>query len=538
MKKHTLSVVLLCLSFLSFAEELERTAVKSTLKTATVFLSKAQLTHTATANVPVGTTILEFGGHTAYLDPQSLQVSGQGNFTIISVSHEKIYTNQAEPPARIKAVKDSLEAIQEKIDFNNRMVEVLNKEEQLLMANQQMKGQNSNLTASDLEDMADFFRDRMEDIILERAGYHKKTAKLKKRQSEFMLQLNEYNQTLNKPHTNILVTVSAKAATSAQFEISYITSNAGWTPQYDIRAKDTKSPVTLAYKAMVVQQTGMDWNNVRLTLSTSNPSANGVKPELSPWFVNFYQPVVLYKSKENAKVAAPVTRSMDAASGVYADEVQANYSLTTADFTTEVETTLAIEFDIALPYNVPNGGKGQLVDIKNIDLPASYDYSTVPKLETTAFLMARIVEWEKYNLLNGTANIYFEGTFVGTSYIDPNNTNDTLAISLGKDSRIVVERNVVKDFTTKRTIGTNKKDEYAYDIVIRNTKKEAITIIVEDQYPISQQNQIEVELLESTGATVNATTGKLTWKLTINPGDTKTLRLKYSIKYPKDKQVR
>jgi uncharacterized protein (TIGR02231 family) len=538
MKKHSLTVVLFCLSLFSFADELERTTVKSTLKTATVFLSKAQLTHTASTNVPAGTTILEFGGHTAYLDPQSLQVSGQGNFTIISVSHEKIYTNHAEPPARIKAVKDSLETIQEKIDFNNRMAEVLNKEEQLLMANQQMKGQNSNLTASDLEDMADFFRDRMEDIILERAAYHKKTAKLKSRQADFMLQLNEYNQTLNKPHTNILVTVSAKAATSAQFEIRYITSNAGWTPQYDIRAKDSKSPVTLAYKAMVVQQTGMDWNNVRLTLSTSNPSANGVKPELYPWYVNFYYPVAMYKSKDNAKVAAPVTRSMDSASGVYAVDEEANYAFTTADFTTEVETTLAIEFDIAIPYSVPNGGKGQLVDIKNIDLPASYDYSSVPKLETSTFLMARITEWEKYNLLNGTANIYFEGTFIGTSYIDPNNTNDTLSISLGKDSRIVVERNIVKDFTTKRTIGSNKKEEYAYDIVIRNTKKEAITIIVEDQYPISQQNQIEVELLESSGAVVNTTTGKLTWKLTINPGETKTLRLKYSLKYPKDKQVR
>lgn len=538
MKKTLLIVASFCLSIFSFAEELERTSVKSTLKTATVFLSKAQLSHTASASVPAGTTILEFAGHTTFLDPQSIQVSGQGNFTIVSVSHEKIYTKPAEPPARIKSVQDSLDNLQEKIDFNNRMVEVLNKEEQLIMANQQMKGQNSNLTASDLEDMADFFRDRMEDIILERADFHKKNIKLKKRQAEFMLQLNEYNQTLNKPHTNILVTVSAKAATTASFEISYITSNAGWTPQYDIRAKDTKSAVTLAYKAQVVQQTGIDWNNVRLTLSTSNPSVNGVKPELYPWYVNFYQPVVMYKNKENAKVAAPVTRSMDNASGVYADEVQANYALTTADFTTEVETTLAIEFDIALPYNVPNGGKGQLVDIKNIDLPATYDYSTVPKLETTAFLMARIVDWEKYNLLNGTANIYFEGTFVGTSYIDPNNTNDTLAISLGKDSRIVVERNVVKDFTTKRTLGSNKKDEYAYDLVIRNTKKEAITIIVEDQYPISQQNQIEVELLESTGAVVNPTTGKLTWKLTINPGETKTLRLKYSLKYPKDKQIR
>lgn len=534
MKNRLFAVLLSIVPMLSWAEE-DRIAVTSTLKAATVFLTKAQLTHTASVSLPTGTSVLEFTGHTTSMDAQSLQVSGQGNFIIISVGYESIYTKAAEPPTRIKALQDSIDLTQDKIDFNTRMIEVLNKEEQLLLANQQMKGQNSNLNASDLEDMADFFRDRMEDIILERADYNKKNIKLRKRIHEFNWQLDAYNQSVNKPQTSILVTVSAKAAGSASFEIRYITTQAGWSPQYDIRAKDTKSPVQLAYKAMVMQQTGLDWNNVRLTLSTSNPSANGIKPELYPWYINFYQPVAVYK-KESLKMAAPATRQANA-DVLYEESITAGNALTTADFTTEVTTTLALEFDIALPYSVPNGGKGQLVDIKNIELPATYDYATVPKMETAAFLMARILEWEKYNLLNGPANVYFEGTFVGTSYIDPNNTNDTLHISLGKDTRLVIERNTVKEFTTKRTLGSNKKDEYAYDIVLRNTKKEAITIFVEDQQPLSQQNQIEVELVESAGALIDPTTGKLTWKLQIAPGETKTLRLRYTIKYPKDKQI-
>src|SRR5204862_4822112 len=130
-------------------------------------------------------------------------------------------------------------------------------------------------------------------------------------------------------------------------------------------------------------------------------------------------------------------------------------------------TSLNTEFDIALPYSVNSSNKPTLVDIRNYEMKADYQYSVAPKLDADAFLMARATGWEEFSLLPGEANVFFEGTFVGKSFIDPNNIKDTLSISLGRDKRIVVKREKLKDFSSRKLIGTNQKESYAYEISVR-----------------------------------------------------------------------
>lgn len=537
MKKSILFlVVLLSSSIAIFAQENTITATP-TIKEVTVFLSRAQVETFTPITLEAGKTVIRLQNQTTFLDPQSIQVSGKGDFIILSVEHETDYLKKGIKPAKIQTLEDSIDRYAMLIDFNNQINEVLVKEEQLISANQNIKGQNTNLTAKELSDMADFFRERLEEIREEIIDNKILIRQYQTKLNNFNNQLAEYNQNANQPSSTILVTVSAKTELSGSLTTTYITRNAGWYPLYDIRAKDTKSPVQLAYKAQVMQNTGYDWKNVKIVLSTSNPAVGGNKPELNNWYVDIYDPSV-------AKVRTPRyseeayesdKKSSEAAS--YSLSTQATPAKSVAEYTSEVETTLSVEFAIGLPYTVLSGGKGQQVDIKNIDLPADYQYAVVPKLELSAFLLARITKWDTYNILSGNANIYFEGTFVGKTFIDASNTMDTLSISLGRDPRIVVERNLITDYTSKKMIGTNRKEEYGYEIVIRNTKKEAITIVVEDQYPISQNSSLEVELIESSGAVVDATKGKLTWKLDIAAAETKKIILKYSVKYPKDKRV-
>lgn len=541
MKKNILLLAVLLLgSIATFAQENAITATPA-IKQVTVFLSRAQVETYTPISIEAGKTVIRLQNQTTFLDPQSIQVSGKGDFIILSVEHETDYLKKGIKSTKIQTLEDSIDRYSMLIDFNNQINEVLVKEEQLILANQNIKGQNTNLTAKELSEMADFFRERIEEIREEIIDNKILIKKYQTNLNSFKNQLTEYNQTANQPSSTILVTVSAKTALSGSLTTTYITSNAGWYPLYDIRAKDTKSPVQLAYKAQVVQNTGYDWKNVKIILSTSNPAVGGNKPELSNWYVNIYDPsTIRYKKAEKANYApAAETEDMKAvrSDSFYwsnKDDVEAN---SVAAFTSEVETTLSIEFAIGLPYTILSGGKGQQVDIKNIDLPADYQYAVVPKLELSAFLLARITKWDTYNILSGNANIYFEGTFVGKTYIDASNTMDTLSISLGRDPRIVVERNLITDYTSKKMIGTNRKEEYGYEIIIRNTKKEAITIVVEDQYPISQNSSLEVLLTESSGATNDPITGKLSWKLDIPAAETKKLVLKYSVKYPKDKKV-
>ncbi|HAS43511.1 MAG TPA: hypothetical protein DCS93_23730, partial [Microscillaceae bacterium] len=200
-------------------------------------------------------------------------------------------------------------------------------------------------------------------------------------------------------------------------------------------------------------------------------------------------------------------------------------------------STFATKFDISLPYSIPSNGQPQLVDIKNHTMKTIYAHSAVPKLDKDAFLMAQLVDWEKYNLLSGKANIYFEGTFIGETYLNANNTQDTLAISLGRDKRVIIDRKQIKDFSRKKFLGSNIKQTYGYEIALRNTKSTAVNITIEEQIPVSKNNKISVELLEAKGAKVDPVTGKITWKITLKPKETKKLYLKYSIKYPKKKQI-
>jgi uncharacterized protein (TIGR02231 family) len=170
-------------------------------------------------------------------------------------------------------------------------------------------------------------------------------------------------------------------------------------------------------------------------------------------------------------------------------------------------------------------------------LNANFEHYTVPKLEGAAFLLARISDWEKLNLIPGTANIFFEGNYVGQSTIDPNITGDTLNCSLGRDKKVVVKRNKLKDQTSSKLIGGEKTQTYTYEIVLRNLRKEPIVVHVFDQYPLSQDKEIIVDPNASGSPLKNEERGEWHWKLNIGNGDSKQLKVGYTVRYPKEKQV-
>jgi TonB-dependent SusC/RagA subfamily outer membrane receptor len=203
------------------------------------------------------------------------------------------------------------------------------------------------------------------------------------------------------------------------------------------------------------------------------------------------------------------------------------------DYVTVSENDLDITYDIDLPYDVPTNGKQQIATLKETSLNGVFKYYAVPKLDKEAYLLAEISDWEKLNLLAGEANIIFEGTYIGKSFLDPASTNDTLNLTLGKDKRVVVKREKMTDFSSVKFIGSNKLQVITYELTVKNNKKDAINFILKDQYPISTNKDIEVELRESSDAMVNTEIGVLTWKLQLAPGESKKVRISYSVKYPK-----
>lgn len=211
-------------------------------------------------------------------------------------------------------------------------------------------------------------------------------------------------------------------------------------------------------------------------------------------------------------------------------------SIQTVSVSTQYQPTTTL-YKIEDKYTLETDGKTTTIGIKQFDVPALYDYFTAPKIDPSAFLTAKIVNWQDYDLQSGEASLYFEGTYLGKTYIDLTSAADTLSLSLGKDNGIKVSRKLIKEFSAKRFIGSNRTDTRQYEISLRNTKRVAVNISTSDQFPVSITKEISVDDLSAPDAQVDKETGIATWTTTLQPGQEKKLTISYSVKYPKDKKV-
>jgi uncharacterized protein (TIGR02231 family) len=308
--------------------------------------------------------------------------------------------------------------------------------------------------------------------------------------------------------------------------------NVSWQPFYDIRIKDNKSNVQFFLKANIIQSTGEDWNNVNLKLTTANPAEGGVKPELQTNWLWFNNNLVV----ENVKINPDRrTRAMAAPLIDADDPTPSNYKTKFAK-PTVLQNMFNTEFETNIAYTIPSDNQNHQVDLTSFAQNAIYGYAVVPKLNKEVFVTAQVLANDLINQISGEANVYYDGTFTGKTFISPT-TNDTLLLTLGKDKRIQVERIKLKDFSSKSLFGSTKKEQTTYEIKVKNTHKDTITLTIEDQIPVSSNSEIEVKLLEYQGATYDANTGKLTWKIELKADESKSVKFSFEVKHPKDKPL-
>jgi uncharacterized protein (TIGR02231 family) len=201
------------------------------------------------------------------------------------------------------------------------------------------------------------------------------------------------------------------------------------------------------------------------------------------------------------------------------------------------EGQTAFQFEIEQPYNIPSDGKQHTVDVQENTINAAYEYFCVPKKDKDVFLTARIINWEELNLLNGDANLYFEGTYLGKAFLDTRNTKDTLEISLGRDKNILVNRTKLKEFSRNQILGSSKTDERSWEITIRNKKQQPINITIQDQFPTSTNKDIVVDKGNYKEGSLDETTNMITWRLKIDPAKEKKIGFNYSVKSPKSASI-
>lgn len=495
----------------------------------TVFMSGAQVSETGSVSLREGENQLRIAGLPAQLDANSIQIEGNEAYTILGVRHQINYLSNAQQSPRQRALQDSLDEALFKQKEMTALKEVLVGEKQMLEYNRNIKGENTTLIADDLKEMADFFRARLTENAYKYLEIGEKERLNNIEISRLQNALNSMNTKANTNPSEIIIGLSAGRSANTTIRVSYFVSNAGWVPVYDLRAEDVNSPIAFSYRAKVYQSTGTDWKNVNLTISTGNPTVGGQIPVLYPWFI--YQAQV-YQEVAIAGARRPEMANQTPAVA-YDDDYKSLQSKSSAEYVTVQQNTVNTEFKISIPYTIPSDNVQYDVTMKTETLKASYSYVTVPKIDNDAFLKARISDWAQYSLLPGESNIYFKGTFVGKGYVDPAQANDTLDLSLGRDRAISVKRDMLRDFCKSNLLGNKKTTSKAYEITVQNNKKQSIELIIEDQIPVSQNGEISVTQEDISGATLVPETGKLTWKILLQPGETQKRQLRFTVTYPK-----
>ena len=499
---------------------------------ATIYVNGALVTRSQKFNLKEGKNSVKFEGLPSGIQTQSITVEAE-DVTILSVSYNAYYSEfDSKNAKRISELKKKLEGLQKEIRKESKTFQTLNAEAELLMNNCRVS-KGKEFEAADVKETILFFHDRMFTISEELMETEDKINELNRSISNVQSEMGSSYS--SRQVVDVIVEVYSDKDRECELKLSYFTGNANWSIYYDLRADNTKDPIKILSKGMVYQRTGEDWTDVMITLSTGNPSLSGAIPELRPWYLNYDVPagVSNYQSFN-----APTARSISLDEMAVPCEAEMDMCALTKQEVVQNENLISVEYTLKTPYSIETSGNGRSVDIGSYDLPTSFVYKSVRKLEKDVFLVAEIKDWEGINLLEGRANVFFAGKYVGDTHIDPRKAEESLVVSLGRDKNVIVTRVRGKDFLSKSAFGSNVKASREWVLTARNLKKQNITLILEDQIPVSVNKNIVVDAVNISGATLDKETGKLEWRLELEPAASKSMNVKYEVTHSKDGIVR
>jgi uncharacterized protein (TIGR02231 family) len=523
---------ILVISISSFAN------TKSKITNVVVYQRGAKITREATIKIQPGNNEIIISDLTTRLNGNSLQVKMFGSAILLSARTQTRTLENNEIPKRTKTLEDSLKLINTSINWLNSQRQVYQGEEKLIEANQNLRSEKEAVSVEEIIRLSEFYRTRLLDIRKKIHGIDNEIVELNHTKARINIELNKLRYSEKKYVGEVVLNVSSKLAQTQKVQISYLINEAGWSPIYDVRAKAADEPLQLIYKANVFQSTGINWDKIQLTVSTGNPTANTNRPVLYPWYIDFSHSWGNDKiiSKQKAMATENLyQRSM--APEVIADEEVMEEAAIIPYTVEETTNRMSAEYKIDIEQDIPSDGKPHMVAMQEYELNSSFTYHCVPKLDRSAYLLAKIADYGQFNLLPGQSNLFFEGMYLGQSYLNPVTTVDSMLLSLGQDDKINIKRTQLQDFTSKQVVGSNVKESRAFEISVRNNNTFDIEIEVLDQLPISKQKEIEVKPIEIDGAKYDANYGSLLWTLKLKPGETKIVKFSYSVKYPKDTTI-
>lgn len=640
--KKIIPFILILITLNTYGQSVDTLKPSSDITEVTVFFNGAQITRKAKMRLKPGKHLIIIDKLPFEINQQSIQVSGLKESKILSVKHLTVIPSSTIKDKKEKDIEAGIKTIEERIKEIRSKISVYDIEEKILLENSNLSSNETTKTVAEIRMVADFYRERFNEIRKDKLRLAVELENAGNTIKEQYIELNKIFAEKQRAYSKILVLTENEKESSSDIVVSYYIPSAGWEPFYDFRVDDVNKPLSIVYNANVYQSSGEDWKNVKIRLSTSNPSLSGEIANLEPWYIGrtpqMRKPdqsgsmtgevkgkVIDKDTKEpipfatiiaevNGNQVAGTTSDFDgnytlkplaagyynmklsfvgyqpmSMSGVYirsnmttfqnfemkssmveigtyevvdykvplvdrerksmgatfsVEEIattvggvsmpQKKRVITTDYISNTLNTEVAnLEYVIEIPYSIPSDGQDYTLRIKESGVPVEYMHHAIPKLGNDVFLTAELTDWSALNLLSGKSGIYYQGTYVGETYIDAEESSDTLRISLGRDKSVTISREGDKEKFDKKTFGNNIREVSGWKITVRNNKNTAVRLIVEDQYPVSELKSIQVEQLGAPDAKVDNTNGRITWKFELQPGEKKELTFSYSVKYPK-----
>ncbi|MBL0744427.1 DUF4139 domain-containing protein [Chryseolinea lacunae] len=517
MKKVSFALIALLCGFTAFSQQ--PIVLKPKIQEVVVYLSGAEIQFVESVSLKKGTNVVHFKGLSPALEQNSVQVVVGSTVDVVSVSTETQTLNAQDINPRVKALTDTTALLADNIALVNNQIDAYQVEKKMLEQNQHLGGAQAAVSLVELTKAADFFRERTLKINQALFGLTKTQSKLTQLLQQKTNELTAESQKTNPLRYTVVVTVNSKTDQAVEFRLRHLVNDCGWEASYDIVAPEIGKPVTLKYKADIYNETHIDWRDVKLSLSTGDISQNATRPYLTTWILN-------YTSQAN-----------EGTLNATAQNLSQDKSVASAETEERTVSELNTSFVLDQHHTIAANGQPYHITLQDESLQASFEYITLPKLEMSAFLLAKVTGWEKLNLMDGTAKVYFGNAYVGESNINTRLIGDTLELSLGRDNQIVVSRSKVEDTGNTPSIGGKRSESFVYEIQLRNNRKVPVSIRVQDQIPVSQEKDITVETSELSGANLNAPSGRLQWVKTLGSGETSKFKIAFTVRYPKNKTV-
>ena len=489
--------------------------ISPALHSVTVYLGGATLTHTVKLNLQKGTNKIILTNLASGINERTVRISLHGEGEILTINKMLNHIRKNRLSANFQKLEQKLERLKKERQTLKGEIGITEKEIELLKALSQ-KTQSGNWHKIDAT-LKNFF-DRAKTLSEKMVAKNLKAEELQKEIGKIKKQLKELNVRAGKPVNEIEIIIKANKKSKAELTLSYFTNAASWDVAYRIISEGFGKPLKLIMNASIKQTTGIIWQPTTFYVSTRQPFLNNNKPKLNPWYIDFSEnnPPRYFLSTEQMAKAAPST---------------------TVYHAQEKIKSLSIEYKLNSSFPIPPDGKKRLLAIKETTITPDYHYTAVPRLSQNAFLICKLKEWEKLHLLPGEVEIFYENSYVGKSYINPQSSEKHLTLSLGKDKSIFTKKKLIKDFKEKNFFGDKETRTFVYKTVLKNNGEKDIVLSVEDQIPVSKNEDIEVKVKEVSGGKLDVTTGIISWEIPLKAKEKRVITLSYSISYPKGKKI-